>query len=283
MFVAEYISNRANMSGSRTYHDFSQFLGQAKHRVGLAASLCRNHTISTLVDKLGNLVYKDIPKKGTKSINAFCIEWDVNVNFIKRVAFASAPEGDNIGIGNTEFVIALEERYYEKNDIIVIDGSHQQLFITRRPVWRTNKYFEYTCVLINNDGKQHLDKSACQPGMTTHWISNAHPFDYHDFGTTKYQSNMETHRNYMTLHRNDADASQAYLANEDVFLKISDTETHGSERLFTMTSMEKNLLENFLSVKNQHDLFARSNVDANGKPTFTDPETNRPKLLRIAA
>lgn len=87
---------------------------------------------------------------------------------------------------------------------------------------------------------------------------------------------METHRNYMTLHRNDIDASQAYLANEDVFLKISDTETHGSERLFTMTSMEKTLLENFLAVKNQHDLFARSNVDINGKPTITDPETNRP-------
>lgn len=274
MFVAEYISNRANMSGSRTYHDFSQFLGQAKHRVGLAASLCKNHTISTLVDKLGNLVYQDIPKKGTKSINAFCIEWDVNVNFIKRIAFAGEPIGD--GIGNTEIIIPLEERYYEKHDIIVVDGSHQQLYVTRRPVWRTNKYFEYTCVLIGNDGKQHLDKSACKPGMTTHWISNAHPFDYHDQGYTKYQSNMETHRNYMTLHRNDIDASQAYLANEDVFLKISDTETHGSERLFTMSSMEKILLENFLAVKNQHDLFARSNVDVNGKPTITDPETNRP-------
>lgn len=87
---------------------------------------------------------------------------------------------------------------------------------------------------------------------------------------------METHRNYITLHRNDIDASQAYLANEDVFLKISDTEVHGSERLFKMSSMEQTLIENFLSVKNKHDLFARSNVDVNGKPTITDPETNRP-------
>lgn len=94
--------------------------------------------------------------------------------------------------------------------------------------------------------------------------------------TTKYQSNMEVHRNYLTLHRNDIDASQAYLANEDVFLKISDTETKGSEKLFTMTSMEKTLIENFLEVKAKHDLWARSSVDANGKTTIVDPQTQRP-------
>lgn len=87
---------------------------------------------------------------------------------------------------------------------------------------------------------------------------------------------METHRNFLTLHRNDIDASQAYLANEDVFLKISDTEVHGSERLFKMDGAEKVLLDNFLEVKSKHDLFARSNVDKNGKPTITDSETNRP-------
>lgn len=158
----------------------------------------------------------------------------------------------------------MKEYYYEKHDIFVIDGSHQQLYVTRRPVRRSDKRWDYVCVLINNDGKQTLDLSACKPGMTTHWISNAHPYDYHDQGYTKYQSNMETHRNFMTLHRNDIDASQAYLANEDVFLKISDTEKHGSEKLFKMDGMEKVLLENFMEVKSKHDLFARSNVDVNG-------------------
>ena len=80
----------------------------------------------------------------------------------------------------------------------------------------------------------------------------------------------------MTLHRNDIDASQAYLANEDVFLKVADTEKHGSEKLFKMDGAEKVLLENFMEVKSKHDLFARSNVDVNGRPTITDPETNRP-------
>nr|DAT90277.1 MAG TPA: major capsid protein [Caudoviricetes sp.] len=194
--------------------------------------------------------------------------------FIKRVEIAGAPMGD--GIGNTEIIIPMKERYYEKHDIFAIDKSHQQLYVTRRPIRKTDKYWEYYCVLVNSDGRQSLDTTAAQVGDKTHFLSNAHPYDYHDQGYTKYQSNMETHRNYMTLHRNDIDGSQAYWANEDVFLKISDTEKAGSERLFTMSSAEKTLLENYLEVKNKHDLFARSNVDRNGKATIVDPETNRP-------
>lgn len=182
--------------------------------------------------------------------------------FIKRIPFVAEPEGD--GVGGTEIRMLFTEKYYDKHDTFVIDGSHQQCYVTRRPIWRSNKYYEYTVRLIDNDGKSYLDKTACKPGMTTHWLSNAHPFDYHDFGTTKYQSNMECHRNYMTLHRNDIDASSAYLANEDVFLKISDTEVKNSEKLFTMTSMEKTLIENFMEAKAKHELWARSNVDVNG-------------------
>lgn len=274
MLVAEYINSRANMTGSRTYHDFSQFLGRLEHRVGLAASLSQGHTVSNLTEKIENVVYQDVPKPGRKSINAFAIEWDVDVNFIKRVEFAAIPEGD--GIGGTEIRMFFKEKYYDKHDTFVIDKSHQQCYVTRRPIWRSNHMFEYTVRLIDNDYKSYLDVSACQPGMKTHFLSNAHPYDYHDQGYTKYQSNMETHRNYMTLHRNDIDASQAYLANEDVFLKISDTETHGSERLFKMSSMEKTLIENFLEAKAKHDLWAESNVDVNGKPTIIDPETQRP-------
>lgn len=80
MLVAEYVSNRANMTGSRTYYDFAQLLGRTTHRVGLAAHLCKNHTVANLVEKLGNMVYMDIPKKGRQNIDTFCIEWDVNVD-----------------------------------------------------------------------------------------------------------------------------------------------------------------------------------------------------------
>lgn len=80
-------------------------------------------------------------------------------------------------------------------------------------------------------------------------------------GYTKYTSNMETHRNYMTLHRNDIDGSQLYWAMEDQFVKISDTEKVGTEKLFKISSADKTLLENFMEVKAKHDLFSRSSVD----------------------
>ena len=43
-----------------------------------------------------------------------------------------------------------------------------------------------------------------------------------------------------------------------------------------MDKLEKNLLENFLTARNQALLFGKSNVDANGKATITNPEDNRP-------
>ena len=76
----------------------------------------------------------------------------------------------------------MKEYYYEKHDIFVIDNSHQQLYVTRRPIRRSDKRWDYVCVLVDNDGKQTLDLSACKLGMTTHFISNAHPYDFHDQG-----------------------------------------------------------------------------------------------------
>ena len=100
--------------------------------------------------------------------------------FIKRIPFVAVPEGD--GVGGTEIRMLFKEKYYDKHDIFVIDKSHQQCYVTARPIWRSNKYYEYTVRLIDTDYMSYLDTSACQPGMTTHFLSNAHPFDYHDFG-----------------------------------------------------------------------------------------------------
>lgn len=80
MYVAEFVTSRPNMTGSNTYHDWSQFLGKITHKVGVAAQLCKNHTLSYLTDQLMNIIYQDVPKKGFNSIDAFCIDWEVDVN-----------------------------------------------------------------------------------------------------------------------------------------------------------------------------------------------------------
>lgn len=43
-----------------------------------------------------------------------------------------------------------------------------------------------------------------------------------------------------------------------------------------MDKKEKNLLDNFLFIRNNGLLFNKCNVDVNGKPTIVDPDTNRP-------
>lgn len=46
--------------------------------------------------------------------------------------------------------------------------------------------------------------------------------------------------------------------------------------MYKMDKLETNLLKNFLTVRNNGLLFNKSNVDKNGKPTISDPDTGRP-------
>lgn len=96
---------------------------------------------------------------------------------------------------------------------------------------------------------------------------------------TKWQSNVEKHRGYISTHRNDASYSALYAAQEDVFVKIAEGKDQGNmtETIYRMDKVQKNLLENFLTARNQALLFSKGNVNPEtGKPTIVDPDTNRP-------
>lgn len=69
-----------------------------------------------------------------------------------------------------------KERYYEKYDIFKIDNSRQQCMVVERPVRKADDLWEYVVRLIDNDYSSILDVSACQPGMTTRFQSNAIKF-----------------------------------------------------------------------------------------------------------
>ena len=93
-------------------------------------------------------------------------------------------------------------------------------------------------------------------------------------GYTKWQSNVEKHRGYISTHRNDASYSALYAAQEDVFVKIAEGKDQGNmtETIYRMDKVQKNLLENFLTARNQALLFSKGNVNPEtGKPTIVDP------------
>lgn len=70
---------------------------------------------------------------------------------------------------------------------------------------------------------------------------------------------------------------------ENTFIKIGEGKDKSNlkETIFKMDTTEKNLLRNFLEVRNNGLLFNRCNVDKSGKPTISDPDTGRPISLII--
>ena len=174
--------------------------------------------------------------------------------------------------------MAFRERYYEKYDTFKIENSGQQCQVVSRPQRKGDSYWEVQVRLVDKNYDTILDVSACQPGDKTRWISNHMP-ELHEEGYTKFQSNVEKMRGYITTHRVDAAYSALYAAHEDVFVKISEGKDQGSmtETIYKMDKVEKNLLDNFLAARNQSLLFSKGNVDPKtGKPTIVDPDTGRP-------
>lgn len=87
-------------------------------------------------------------------------------------------------------------------------------------------------------------------------------------------------RGYISTHRNDASYSALYAAYEDTFIKIADDKDgKHTETIYRMDKLEKNLLENFLTARDQALMFGKSNIDKNGKPTIVNPEDNRPIIM----
>ena len=171
------------------------------------------------------------------------------------------------------------ERYYEKFDTFKIDKSRQQCIVLLTPQRKADNFWEYTVRLIDSDYKSVLDISACQPGDTTRFLSNAQP-EYHDNGFTKYQSNIEKHRTWITEHRCDIAYSSRYAAMEDQFIKISKGEGAGElkEQLFKLNKMEKDLIDSFQFVKNNGLLWNKTSMDVNGKSTIMT-EDGRPIVI----
>jgi len=202
-------------------------------------------------------------------------EWELSTNNIKRIEFADVPVED--GAGGTEITMAFKERYYEKYDIFRIDKTGQQCIVVAKPVRKRDNYWEVTVRLIDSDFSSILDTTGCQIGDTTMFLSVAMP-ELHEEGFIKYQSNVSKMRNYIQTFRVDDSWSALYAAHEDQFIKIASGKGNGemSEVVYRLDPKEKTVLDNFMYVRNTGLLFNKTNVDANGKATIHDPQTNRP-------
>lgn len=102
----------------------------------------------------------------------------------------------------------------------------------------------------------------------------------HEEGYTKYTSNTEKFRGYISTHRCDIDYSAMYKPMEDVFIQIG--KGKDDDPVYKLPKCQQVLVENFLQVREGKLAWGKSNVDKNGQPTIYDNETGRPKWYWVA-
>lgn len=172
MKVYENSPIRPNMGQTKTYEDFAKFLGAGSHRLGIMSRMYPDLTASYLTESLLN-IYTNDNKSGNKfqGINSLVIEWDLDVNQIKRVEFAAAPQGD--GQNGSDVIVAFKERYYEKYDTFRVEGSRQMFLVKSAPFRKSDNYWESVVQIVGEDTA--VDANAIFDGAKTRFMSNFHP------------------------------------------------------------------------------------------------------------
>lgn len=271
---AQTVNNQ--MGTTKTYEQFHKFLGSAPHRLGVVARYYTGLTASYLTESLMNIYTNEgqNKKNSFQSINSFAFEWDVDIDFIKRIEFAAVPVGD--GANGSEITMAFKERYFEKYDTFIVEDSRQLLIVKTPPQRKADNYYELSAQLIDADFTSTLDVAACQVGSKTRWHSNYMP-ELSEEGYSKYQSNVERYRNHISHHRNDITWSDQYALMEDVFIGLGKNKGSGNQEqtIYKMHKKEQELLDSFMYARNQAMLLGKTNYDKNGKCTITDSATGR--------
>lgn len=281
MATIGYVTNAPfNQGETRTYENFLKMLGDKPKNLGLLSRMYPQCTATYYTEALGNIFYNNAKKANKfQSIDSYMIEWQLDVNEIKRVPLAAMPEGD--GADGTEITFYFPYRYYEKYDIFKVEDTRQQFIVVSHPVKKGSNLWMVSARLVTEDYNTLLDLSGTHAGSLTVFQSNAVP-EMSEEGYVKNQSNIQKIRNYLTTFRNDIDYSSKFELLEDKFIKIAKGDNNVT--YYQLDTKEKQLLDNFMLARGKGLLLNRSNIDPRtGKPNIVDPDTGRPQSYACAA
>jgi len=253
-----------HLGDTKTVQNFGTLLGAKPHKLGTVVTMYKNLALSTLTDALKNVYYN--PKKDSNSyvpVNSMVIEWTIDVNFIKKVKIVS-PGTIVSGSGANKSVesIILAEKYYDKNDTFTLENK-QQLFVVAPPRKLAQGRWEYKVSLVGNDYSKTINYLYCAAGKDTRYRSNYHP-ELSERGYSKFISNTETHRNYLSRQRASVSWSSDFALHEEVYLQMGKNEKD-ADSYFKMNKKEKECLDTFLISREQNCLFSETNYDVNGR------------------
>ena len=80
-------------------------------RLGVVSRMYPELTATFLTESLRNIFYMDNKQQKYRSIDSLYFDFDIEVNFIKRIEFAAVPT--DTGENGSEIVMYFKERYYE--------------------------------------------------------------------------------------------------------------------------------------------------------------------------
>ena len=146
MLVANLTSRIPTMGQTKTYEDWSKYLGSKPHRIGVVARMYTDNTLNFITDGLRNIFYKDEKADQFQPSSSLLFEWIVETNNIKKVEFAEVPTED--GANGTEITMAFRENYYQKYDIFRIDKTKQQCQVVSRPIRKRDRQTQLIVSLL---------------------------------------------------------------------------------------------------------------------------------------
>lgn len=76
MLVANFTSRIPTMGSTKTYEDWSKYLGQKPHRLGVVARMYTDNTLNFITDGLRNIFYKDEKADKYQLSSSLLFEWD---------------------------------------------------------------------------------------------------------------------------------------------------------------------------------------------------------------
>ena len=146
MLVANFTSRIPTMGYTKTYEDWSKYLGSKPHRIGVVARMYTDNTLNFITDGLRNIFYKDEKADQFQLSSSLLFEWIVETNNIKKVEFAEVPT--ETGENGTEITMAFRENYYQKYDIFRIDKTKQQCQVVSRPIRKRDRQTQLIVSLL---------------------------------------------------------------------------------------------------------------------------------------
>lgn len=76
MLVASFTSKNPTMGETKTYEDWSKYLGTKPHRLGVVARMYTENTLNFITDGLRNIFYNDEKAGRFQTSNSLVFEWD---------------------------------------------------------------------------------------------------------------------------------------------------------------------------------------------------------------